>query len=141
MRAAYYNSNNNLLSTTDVASGGPTSISTTWQQKGGSLTTPATAATSRIYLYNYQSAGWVAFDDVSLVQGMGPNLVANPGFETGVGTPSNWTFAATSPFLGTSSNWDTTGISAPHSGTHGYAMSNLCSGSLVSDPFPVTYNA
>ncbi len=71
---------------------------------------------------------------------MGPNLVANPGFETGVGTPSNWTFAATSPFLGTSSNWDTTGISAPRSGTHGYEMSNLCSGSLVSDPFPVTDN-
>ena len=43
-------------------------IATTYQKYGGLFTTPANATGVRIKLYNYLTTGWVAFDDISLVE-------------------------------------------------------------------------
>ena len=66
MRVIFFDSNNNVISTLDVATC-ETQFGS-WQQYGGRFTTPANTANMKIDLYSYMTSGWVAFDDVSLVQ-------------------------------------------------------------------------
>ncbi|MCP4424035.1 MAG: hypothetical protein GY803_06060, partial [Chloroflexi bacterium] len=135
VRAMFYDANGADLGTYQNAdSGGSAEISTTWQQKGGSITVPSNATQIRIRLLNYMSSGWVAFDDVSLIEvGGGSNLVANDGFETA----DNWTERTDSNWPGTSYSRGTWGTAAPHSGSRAYVISNHAYGILQSDLIPV----
>ncbi len=110
-----------------------------WQRFGGQITAPADTATIRIFLQNYFSSGWVAFDDVELIDPADPqvNLAPNPGFEdgnTGWSDISAWQFPATSVWRSTYA------ISDQHSGSYAWTISNLAHGYLLSDHIPVSPN-
>ncbi|MCP4427600.1 MAG: hypothetical protein GY803_24215, partial [Chloroflexi bacterium] len=99
VQALFYDATDVYLGPYNAASGGSAEISTTWEQKGGPITVPSNATQIRIRLLNYMSSGWVAFDDVSLIEvGGGSNLVANDGFETA----DNWTEGGYPQWPGTS---------------------------------------
>ena len=68
---------------------------------------PADPAKLKIELYSYMTSGWVAFDDVSLVQvGYSTNLIANPGFESGTDTTmTNWTKVGVQTSFPATSYW------------------------------------
>ncbi len=67
IRAYYYDSSGTYISYQNAASGGAGSLNTTWRKEGGTVTAPANAASARIRLYNYYNSGWVAWDDVRLL--------------------------------------------------------------------------
>jgi RHS repeat-associated protein len=169
IRARFYNSSGSSIGYQNAASGGAGSLNTTWQLKGGTVTAPATAAYARVELYNYLNTGWVAFDDVSLIERLsvlglkdakvasgsnepvpeasGPlptptpipipkNLVPNPGFESS----GSWTEHRNADFPGTSFHRGKSGVADQHSGSYGYAISNLAYGYLQSDNIPVQPN-
>ena len=136
VRVYFYNSSGSGLSSVDVASGGPVDLSTTWSQKGGQVTAPAGAATAKVQLYFYNGQGWVAYDDISMVDVAYPstNLVTNPGFESS----GAWTEVATGP-LGEATGFyrGTSGIADQHSGSYGYVISNVAYGYARSNLVPV----
>jgi len=66
VRAIFYNSSNTQIGYTNIASGAGASVTSTWKQVSGSAIAPAGTATMRIVLLNYQTSGWVDFDDVSI---------------------------------------------------------------------------
>jgi RHS repeat-associated protein len=137
IRARFYDSSGSYISSQDAASGKAGSLSTTWQEKGGTITTPANAATMRIRLYNHMNSGWVAYDDVSLKQvGSSTNLVSNPGFESS----SGWSEIASASWPGTSIWRGTWGTGSKHSGSYAYVISNHAYGYLRSDPIAVSPN-
>ena len=68
IRAWYYDANTAYLGYQDVDSAYGGYSSANWQQEGGQLTLPQGTAQVAIQLYNHESSGWVAFDDVSLVR-------------------------------------------------------------------------
>jgi RHS repeat-associated protein len=95
---------------------------------------PPEAATVRIFLFNYMTVGWVAFDDVSLVKaGSSTNLVQNPGFEGS----SGWTESPYAAWPGTSVWRGKSGTGSPHAGQYAYVISNHAYGYLRSDPVAV----
>jgi hypothetical protein len=107
-----------------------------WQRVGGQVTSPVGTRYVRIRLYNYLGSGWIAFDDVELVNPNNPgvNLVVNPGFENGA---EGWMESPFAKFPGTAF-WRTNyRFPTPHSGDFDYTISNLAYGHLQSDPIPV----
>ena len=66
LRALFYDANQGYLGYVNASTGGPGSISATWQQKGGQITSLPNAAWMRIQVKVEVTAGWVAYDDVSL---------------------------------------------------------------------------
>jgi RHS repeat-associated protein len=126
----YYNETTLLKCETSAGLHGVAgSISTTWAQKSGSFTTPAGATQTRLRLYLLVSSGWVAYDDVTITQANGTKLaLADPGFEDG----SGWTSVRAGSFPNTGFYRWKTSIASPHSGTWGYAISNLAYADLVS---------
>lgn len=138
IRAMYFNANDQYVGYTEAAAGGGASLSTTWAQKSGQVTTHANAAFVRVYLYNYLSSGWVAFDDISFKKsGTALNLVADPSFEDGTA----WTTTQSSPgTLFWRNTWDIWGEGAPHSGSYAYTISNNVYGSVSTKLMAVTPN-
>ena len=137
VRVWFYNSSGGTISSIDVDSASPGSLTTSWVQKGGPFTTPAGTAKIRILLFSYMNSGWVAFDDVSLLDGTTEMLdAATKGFESS----GIWQEVKSSAFPGTSiyrSNWGTT---IPHNGTYAYAISNQVHGYVESPPIAVQPN-
>jgi hypothetical protein len=146
IRASFYTSDGSYIGYENayVDSTGVTPT-TTWQRLGGRIITPSNAAKLVVSLFNYNSSGWIAFDDVELVavsrndgSAVGGNLVANPGFETG---SDSWTERASGAFPATSfwrSSW---GTAQPHGGDFAYVISNHGYGRLLSDRVDVIPNA
>ena len=133
VRAMWYTSSGSYVGyeNVDYASTLPSS----WTEKSGTVTAPATATQARLYLWFRQAAGWVAFDDVSMTKtGTSTNLVPNPGFETATG----W-YTATDTIGDNTTGFvrDTTGVGEGRTG-YGYAIHQLASGGVRSDPFTVT---
>ncbi len=73
--------------------------------------------------------------NTALAKDIGENIAPNPGFEDGATGWSTWTL---SDFGGTSAWVGSSGIASPLSGDHAYAISNLASGCVVSDPIDVS---
>jgi len=118
---------------------------TTWQRVGGYVTTPTNAERLVVSLFNYNSSGWIAFDDVELVVAKGTegplaggNLVVNGGFEAGT---DGWTEQASGAFPATSFWRGTWGTAAPHGGDYSYVVSNHGNGRILSDHVDVVPNA
>jgi YD repeat-containing protein len=142
IRASYYAWEGSYLgyqnAYTDPTGNTPT---TTWQRVGGRITTPADAVRLVITLLDYNSSGWIAFDDVELVeasQGGGANLVGNAGFEAG---GEGWMERAGNAFPATSLWRGSWGTAAPHGGDFAYVISNHAYGRLLSDRIEVIPNA
>ena len=123
----------------ETADSGST-VSTTWTQKGGTITTPANAATLKIYLYSTAASGWVAFDDVELTaSGSSTNLAPDPGFEN----DTDWSAGTNAAFPATHvrRTYYSPEGGRVHSGDtqhYGYGISNHAYGYLTSDPVAVT---
>jgi YD repeat-containing protein len=146
IRASFYASDGTYLGYQNSYSDSTgTSPTTTWQRLGGRITTPADAARLVITLLNFHSSGWIAFDDVELVEvspnngsAGGGNLAANPGFEAG---SDSWTERASASFPATSFWRGSWGTAAPHEGDYAYVISNHAFGRLLSDHVGVVPNA
>jgi hypothetical protein len=104
---------------------------------GSRLTALPSANRMYIYLMNYLTSGWVAFDDVDvrLISGgqpVGNNLAANPGFESS----SDWTETREPAHPGTAffrNNW---GTASPHGGSYAYVINNHAYGYINSSLMP-----
>jgi hypothetical protein len=123
------------LSYIQVDWGTYTTLSTTWDEKGGTVTSPSNAVQAAVELRMENAHGWVAWDDVSMIEdGGSTNLVLNPGFESASNSTGNPRWA-----LGdvTSFRRGTDGISAPRSGTYGYAITNMADGWPLSESVTV----
>ena len=134
IRAAFYDSSGGYISYQNAYSGAE--ISTTYTRRGGTVTAPSNAATVLIQLWSYNTSGWVAFDDVTLVKsGTSTNLAPNPGFET---ANSGWTEIPSTAFPATSIWRSTWGMATERTGQYGYAISNVGYGYKWTDPISVT---
>jgi hypothetical protein len=146
IRASFYTSDGSYIGYENayVDSTGVTPT-TTWQRLGGRIITPSNAAKLVVSLFNYNSSGWIAFDDVELVavspnngSTIGGNLVTNAGFELGT---EGWTEWASSAFPATSFWCSSWGTAQPHGGDSAYVISNHGYGRLLSDRAWVVPNA
>lgn len=135
IRAMSYDALGQAVGYADVASGAPGTLTADWQQVGGPFTTPSNAATVRIHLYLYMASGWIAYDDVELVEDETThNLAPNPSFED---EGEGWTEERLGFAPGTAFLRGTWGHSAPHTGERAYSVSNHGLGDLRSDAVPV----
>jgi RHS repeat-associated protein len=144
VRAFFYDASDTYVTWREAA--GSKAITETWQQQGGIVTVPANATKLQIALYAVEVSGWVAFDDVSLVQvGTTANLAVNAGFENGSGLQAtNWREiddTGSNKFPGTGYFRYVWGIAAPRSGSYAYAISNLAYNVLQADKITLEANA
>jgi hypothetical protein len=71
VRVAYYRADDSLIRAQDIYNDWGVALSETWAQVGGRFTTPTVNEQCdhlRVELWNFQSSGWVAFDDVELTR-------------------------------------------------------------------------
>ncbi|NJN53869.1 MAG: hypothetical protein HC804_03390 [Anaerolineae bacterium] len=66
LRAYYYDSGGQYISYQTAVSRAEGTLTPAWEEGGGQVTTPVNAATLRVYIYNYNSSGWTAVDNVRL---------------------------------------------------------------------------
>lgn len=119
-------------------------VTTTWQRQGGRVTLPAGAARLQVWLWSRSTSGWVAFDDVEVLEvgGNGKNWAPNPGFEEGTGSvAAGWAVSLASNYPGTSVWRGGSADATPRSGSYAGAISNLMRGALQSKWVGVTAGA
>ena len=113
----------------------PSELTGSWQQFGGTFTAPADAVTASVDLFAHATAGWIAYDDISVTAaGSSTELVADGGFETG----GTWSEFVDGRGPGTSLWRAGFSTAAPHSGSKAYALSNHAYGEVVLDRVAAT---
>ncbi len=99
-------------------------ISSSWQQYGGVAIAPGNANKLQVALWSVRNSGWVAFDDVTVIDTTDQtNIMVNGGFETA----TDWSTWARSEYPAT--GFARLGSGA-HGGTYFYMIHNLTNGSI-----------